>query len=214
MRSDNRFADAFARYDSGNRCGGGGARDREGEEDDDETGGEDGGDDTNFFRKKSGNAAVQAVYKKNCRLFPSDMSLGKIPLKDKTLEISPATCRWRKGRNVAGESIECCSGLTFIWEVEELGSKKVVELLPRANRKKYIDLLIRHQFVTSIAQQLEDLDGMLHGNESAISVDDWKAHTEYDGYKETDPQICWFWEVCAPSFKPVFLIFWLHSLVI
>nr|GEZ60123.1 zinc finger, CCHC-type [Tanacetum cinerariifolium] len=20
------------------------------------------------------------------------------------------------------------------------------------------------------------------------------AHTEYDGYKETDPQICWFWE--------------------
>ncbi|GJR82928.1 hypothetical protein Tco_0153713 [Tanacetum coccineum] len=32
-----------------------------------------------FFRKKSGNAAVQAVYKKNCRLFPSDMSLGKIP---------------------------------------------------------------------------------------------------------------------------------------
>ncbi|GJR72296.1 hypothetical protein Tco_0084661 [Tanacetum coccineum] len=40
-----------------------------------------------FFRKKSGNAAVQAVYKKNCRLFPSDMSLGKIPLKDKTLEV-------------------------------------------------------------------------------------------------------------------------------
>ncbi|GJV54344.1 E3 ubiquitin protein ligase UPL5 isoform X1 [Tanacetum coccineum] len=124
-----------------------------------------------FFRKKSGNAAVQAI--------------------------SPATCRWRKGRNVAGESIECCSGLTFIWEVEELGSKKVVELLPRANRKKYIDLLIRHQFVTSIAQQLEDLDGMLHGNESAISVDDWKAHTEYDGYKETDPQICWFWELLS-----------------
>ncbi|GKA35727.1 hypothetical protein Tco_0722218 [Tanacetum coccineum] len=41
----------------------------------------------NFFRKKSGNAVVQTVYKKNCRLFPSDMSLGKIPLKDKTLEV-------------------------------------------------------------------------------------------------------------------------------
>ncbi|GKD44031.1 RNA-directed DNA polymerase, eukaryota, nucleotide-binding alpha-beta plait domain protein [Tanacetum coccineum] len=40
-----------------------------------------------FFRKKSENAAVQAVYKKNCRLFPSDISLGKIPLKDKTLEV-------------------------------------------------------------------------------------------------------------------------------
>ncbi|GJR13128.1 E3 ubiquitin protein ligase UPL5-like protein [Tanacetum coccineum] len=126
--------------------------------------------------------------------------------------------------------------LTIIWEVEELGSKKVVELLPdgnffrvnSVNRKDYIDLLVRHQFVTSIAKQvskfaqgfadiasnkeikklfyksleLEDLDGMLHGSESAISVDDWKAHMEYDGYKETGPHICWFWEVCAPSFFP------------
>ncbi|GKB24034.1 reverse transcriptase domain-containing protein, partial [Tanacetum coccineum] len=40
-----------------------------------------------FFRKKSGNAAVQAVYKKKLQTFPSDMSLGKIPLKDKTLEV-------------------------------------------------------------------------------------------------------------------------------
>nr|GEX43466.1 E3 ubiquitin-protein ligase UPL5 [Tanacetum cinerariifolium] len=40
--------------------------------------------------------------------------------------------------------------------------------------------------------KLEDLDGMFHRSESAISVDDWKAHTEYDGYKETDPQLCWF----------------------
>ncbi|GKF14875.1 hypothetical protein Tco_0056337 [Tanacetum coccineum] len=39
MRSDNRFADAFARYDSG---GASGSRAR----DSDDTGGEDGGDDT------------------------------------------------------------------------------------------------------------------------------------------------------------------------
>ncbi|GJX80373.1 hypothetical protein Tco_0328522, partial [Tanacetum coccineum] len=96
MRSDNRFADAFARYDSGGASGSGGsrARDSEGGEDGDDTGGEDGGDDTNFFRKKSGNAAVQAVYKKNCRLFPSDMSLGKIPLKDKTLEVKSVEKRF------------------------------------------------------------------------------------------------------------------------
>ena len=25
--------------------------------------------------------------------------------------------------------------------------------------------------------ELEDLDGMLHGSESDVSVDDWKAHT-------------------------------------
>ncbi|GKC29599.1 hybrid signal transduction histidine kinase M [Tanacetum coccineum] len=40
-----------------------------------------------FFRKKSRNAAVQAVYKKNCSIFPNDMSLEKIPLKDKILEV-------------------------------------------------------------------------------------------------------------------------------
>ncbi|GKD97841.1 hypothetical protein Tco_1381738, partial [Tanacetum coccineum] len=47
MRSDNRFADAFARYDSGGASGSGGSRARD-REDGDDTGGEDGGDDTNF----------------------------------------------------------------------------------------------------------------------------------------------------------------------
>ncbi|GJY64203.1 F-box domain containing protein [Tanacetum coccineum] len=48
MRSDDRFADAFARYDSGGASGSGGsrARDSEGGEDGDDTGREDGGDDT------------------------------------------------------------------------------------------------------------------------------------------------------------------------
>ncbi|GJX29008.1 hypothetical protein Tco_0237087 [Tanacetum coccineum] len=47
----------------GGASGSGGSRARD-REDGDDTRGEDGGDDTNFFRKKSGNAAVQAVYKK------------------------------------------------------------------------------------------------------------------------------------------------------
>ncbi|XLS54112.1 hypothetical protein HN51_003867, partial [Arachis hypogaea] len=42
--------------------------------------------------------------------------------------------------------------------------------------------------------ELEDLDWMLHGSKSTISVENWKAHTEYNGYKETDCQISWFWE--------------------
>lgn len=120
-------------------------------------------------------------------------------------------------------------GLTFVREVEELGSRKTVELrtggknivVTSKNREEYVNLLIKHRFVISIAEQvkhfakgfgdilsssvhqtfffrsleLEDLDWMLHGSESAISVEDWKAHTEYNGYKETDPQILWFWKV-------------------
>jgi E3 ubiquitin-protein ligase NEDD4 len=88
------------------------------------------------------------------------------------------------------------------------------------NREKYVDLLIQNRFVTSVSAQvshfaagfadiisgsrleffryleLEDLDWMLHGSENAISVEDWKAHTKYNGYKAIDRQITWFWEVC------------------
>uniref|UniRef100_A0A3N7F0K6 HECT-type E3 ubiquitin transferase n=1 Tax=Populus trichocarpa TaxID=3694 RepID=A0A3N7F0K6_POPTR len=127
-------------------------------------------------------------------------------------------------------------GLTFVREVEELGSIKVVELCPGGkgivvnskNREKYVNLLIQHHFVTSISDpvsrfargfsdilnpgeqklffrslELEDLDWMLYGSESAICVEDWKAHTEYSSYKETDPQISWFWEACPYSITSV-----------
>ncbi|PWA68060.1 ubiquitin protein ligase 5 [Artemisia annua] len=136
-------------------------------------------------------------------------------------------------------------GLTFAWEFEEFGVRKVVELLPNGkhivvnskNRKEYINLIIAHQFVTSIAEQvsqfsqgfvdivgneenmklcfeileLEYLDGMLRGSESDISVDDWKAHTGYKGYKETDPQIDWFWKIVremSAEQQKVLLFFW------
>ncbi|KAL4585412.1 hypothetical protein LXL04_010032 [Taraxacum kok-saghyz] len=120
-------------------------------------------------------------------------------------------------------------GLTFVREIEELGSRKVVDLLTDGkniivnsrNRKEYVELLIQHRFVTSVSDQVscfakgftdivgeeksrklffkslesEDLDGMLYGSETSICVDDWKKHTEYHGYVETDPQISWLWEV-------------------
>ncbi|XP_076916646.1 E3 ubiquitin-protein ligase UPL5-like [Bidens hawaiensis] len=137
-------------------------------------------------------------------------------------------------------------GLTFVHEVEELGSMKVVELFANGknvvvnsrNRKEYVDLLIKHRFVTSVAKQVakfakgfadivgdekiqklvfntlvfEDHDGMLHGSENVISVEDWKTHTEYNGYKETDPQISWFWKVYCGEMtgerQKVLLFFW------
>ncbi|XP_057433814.1 E3 ubiquitin-protein ligase UPL5-like [Lotus japonicus] len=104
------------------------------------------------------------------------------------------------------------------------------------NRETFVKLLIHNQFVTSISEQishfnkgfadilsnskpqeffqsleLEDLDRMLHGSENVISVEDWKAHTKYRGYKETDDQISWFWEVVgrmsAEQMKTL-LFFW------
>ncbi|KAL2473438.1 E3 ubiquitin-protein ligase [Forsythia ovata] len=136
-------------------------------------------------------------------------------------------------------------GLTFAHEVEQLGSRKVIELCPDGssivvnskNRNMYVDSLIQHYFVTSIADQVanfaqgfadilsspqlqrsffqslnpEDLDLMLHGSESAISVEDWKAHTEYHGYKETDLQISWFWKIVGrmtAEQRKVLLFFW------
>nr|XP_025692318.1 E3 ubiquitin-protein ligase UPL5-like [Arachis hypogaea] len=59
--------------------------------------------------------------------------------------------------------------------------------------------------------ELEDLDWMLHGSESTISVEDWKAHTEYNGYKETDCQISWFWEIVGrmpAEQRKILLFFW------
>ncbi|XP_047940496.1 E3 ubiquitin-protein ligase UPL5-like [Salvia hispanica] len=135
-------------------------------------------------------------------------------------------------------------GLTFVHEVVELGTRKTVDLCTNGksiavnseNRRKYVDSLIQHRFVVSIAEQVErfakgfvdimgcrlqksffkclepeDLDWMLHGSESAISVDDWKSHTKYDGFNETDDQISWFWKIVGDMTaeqKKILLFFW------
>ncbi|KAK1306016.1 E3 ubiquitin-protein ligase UPL5 [Acorus calamus] len=136
-------------------------------------------------------------------------------------------------------------GLTFVREIDELGSLREVELcrggkgitVTSRNRDRYIELLIRHRFVTSISEQtrlfsegfadilgeqkhlrcffrsleLKDLDILLNGSEEMISVEDWKGHTEYNGYKETDNQVCWFWKVLesmSADQRRVLLFFW------
>ncbi|PWZ14354.1 E3 ubiquitin-protein ligase UPL5 [Zea mays] len=88
------------------------------------------------------------------------------------------------------------------------------------NRKHYIDLLIKNIFVDSISSQLthfaegfadilvnpkrreelfecldlEDFDRLLGGSNNAINLQDWKSHTQYNGYKEKDRQITLFWK--------------------
>ncbi|KAJ4747478.1 E3 ubiquitin-protein ligase UPL5 [Rhynchospora pubera] len=136
-------------------------------------------------------------------------------------------------------------GLTFIREVDELGSHKVIELCPGGkdlsvnsrNRDVYINLLIQDRFVNSISKQvahfaqgfgdilinakeqnfffssldLEDFDRMIGGSEGVVDVKDWKAHTEYNGYKPKDRQIGWFWKVVEqmpPERQRMLLFFW------
>ncbi|KAI3971659.1 hypothetical protein MKW92_021852 [Papaver armeniacum] len=136
-------------------------------------------------------------------------------------------------------------GLTFVSEIEKLGSRTTVELLPEGNsivlnsrnRVEYVNLLIQHRFVTSVSHQVEnfakgfseilgstdllalffrsleheDLDWMLHGSDKAICVEDWKAHTEYNGCKRTDSHIIWFWKIVegmSDEQRRVLLFFW------
>ncbi|KAI3735154.1 hypothetical protein L6452_14642 [Arctium lappa] len=137
-------------------------------------------------------------------------------------------------------------GLTFVWDINESGSIKVAELCPggkdmivnSSNRKAYVDLLIHHRFVASVAEKishfargftdiiggeknlkmffgslaLEDFDRILHGNESDICVVDWKAHTDYQGYLQNDPQIYWFWKVCVCKIS-TFFFFLMHQTI-
>ncbi|KAH0633347.1 hypothetical protein KY284_036133 [Solanum tuberosum] len=41
----------------------------------------------------------------------------------------------------------------------------------------------------------EVLNWMLHGSKTTVSIEEWKEHTNYNGYKKDDPQISWFWEI-------------------
>ncbi|KAM3339988.1 hypothetical protein P3S68_029858 [Capsicum galapagoense] len=135
-------------------------------------------------------------------------------------------------------------GLRFFCEAESLGSMKRIELCPKGmdtvvdskNRETYVNLLTKHHFVTSIAEQvtsfakgfdditttssrqsffqclnLEDPDLMLDGNGNDVSVEDWKAHTDYYGYNRSDRQISWFWEIVesmSVEQRKVLLSFW------
>ncbi|XP_055826818.1 E3 ubiquitin-protein ligase UPL5-like [Solanum dulcamara] len=137
--------------------------------------------------------------------------------------------------------------LVFVCDAEEFGSKITIELCPNGkdtvvnskNRKEYVNLLIQHRFITSIAPQiahfsqgfadittlsiqtclfrsldLEDLDQMLDGSGSEISIEDWKAHTDYNGYEESDHQISWFWKIveCMSGEKRKALLFFWTSI--
>ncbi|KAL5700179.1 HECT-type E3 ubiquitin transferase [Ranunculus cassubicifolius] len=136
-------------------------------------------------------------------------------------------------------------GLTFVWENEELGSRRAIQLcdggkdiiVNSKNRVEYVNLVIKYRFVTSISRQVayfsqgfgdilsnqnlvklffgklepEDFNQMLRGSNDGICVKEWAAHTNYNGYKRTDRQICWFWKVVEDMSREqqrLLLYFW------
>ncbi|KAG8049803.1 hypothetical protein GUJ93_ZPchr0009g1969 [Zizania palustris] len=60
--------------------------------------------------------------------------------------------------------------LTFSRDVHVLGSRSTIELCS------------------------EDFDRMLRGSNNTINLEDWKLHTQYNGYRERDRPIVWFWK--------------------
>lgn len=88
------------------------------------------------------------------------------------------------------------------------------------NRLLYLEYLVQQRFVNSVAEQVksfsqgfsellatgnleqflrgleaEDFNLILHGTEQLICLEDWKLHTEYHEYSQSDDQIVWFWQV-------------------
>jgi hypothetical protein len=42
---------------------------------------------------------------------------------------------------------------------------------------------------------------LLIGGIAEMDVDDWKKHTDYRGYTESDDVVQWFWKVCLPQIE-------------
>ncbi|KAK4195925.1 hypothetical protein QBC40DRAFT_288220 [Triangularia verruculosa] len=112
--------------------------------------------------------------------------------------------------------------LTFSTEDERFGVMSVEDLKPNgrnievsdANKKEYVDLMVKWRIEKRIAEQFQafkegfqeliphDLINvfdereleLLIGGIAEIDVDDWKKHTDYRGYTESDEVIQFFWQ--------------------
>ncbi|PAN36088.1 hypothetical protein PAHAL_6G256700 [Panicum hallii] len=89
--------------------------------------------------------------------------------------------------------------LTFAREDEVLGSRTVTELFPGGKDIAVTRFRIMFnkwkpwtEFFASL--DVEDFDRMLGGSKGTIDVNEWRAQTDYRGYKEKCRQIKWFWK--------------------
>ena len=113
--------------------------------------------------------------------------------------------------------------LTFTAETNYYGEIKEVELIPNGanivvtddNKAEYVRYVCHHRMTTSIREQIDaflegfhelvrpelvsifdaqELELLISGLPD-IDLDDMRAHTDYHGYKASDPAINWFWSI-------------------
>jgi E3 ubiquitin-protein ligase HUWE1 len=113
--------------------------------------------------------------------------------------------------------------LTFSIEDHSFGRSQVIDLLPNGrsvpvteeNKEEYVRLVCQHRMTTSIQSQIKsylagfyelvsldliaifspkELELLISGLPD-IDVHDLKEHTDYVGWKSTDKEIVWFWNI-------------------
>jgi len=118
---------------------------------------------------------------------------------------------------------DLCLDLTFSVEDHSFGRNQVVDLIPNGrnvpvteeNKAKYVSLVCQNRMTTAISSQIKAyLDGfyelvskdliqiftpreleLLISGLPDIDMHDLKKNTDYNGWKATDRQIEWFWNV-------------------
>lgn len=119
-------------------------------------------------------------------------------------------------------SIDGILDLTFSVDDERFGELVVIDLKPNGreievtdeNKKEYVELYTQWRIADRVQEQFKAfMDGfnelvpedlvnvfdereleLLIGGIAEIDVEDWKKHTDYRGYQESDEVIQWFWK--------------------
>lgn len=119
--------------------------------------------------------------------------------------------------------------LTFTVEDDNFGEVETIQLKPDGgniavtndNKLEYVELITQWRIETRVKEQFrafitgfnelipEDLVNvfdereleLLIGGISDIDIDDWKKHTDYRGYSESDEVVQWFWK-CVQEWDP------------
>ncbi|KAI1778369.1 HECT-domain-containing protein [Hypoxylon cercidicola] len=126
--------------------------------------------------------------------------------------------QWMLDNDISGGILE----QTFSTEDERFGVITVEDLIPdgrnievtNENKKEYVDLMVKWRIEKRIAEQFQAFKEGFHelipqdlinvfderelelliGGIADIDVDDWKKHTDYRGYTESDEVIQFFWQ--------------------